>query len=130
MAQAILSVSFGAIHLNREQLSQFREGFHGNRDIIGHLALVKVQNPGAGAADKFKVVGDDEDDLSHVGQTADQRRHLRHAVKVQAAGGFIEYQQVFPADHADGHGHPLLLPAGQGVGMALPVLGPAPAPPG
>ena len=81
-----------------------------------------MQNPGAGAADKFKVVGDDEDDLSHVGQTSDQRRHLRHAVKVQAAGGFVEYQQVFPADHADGHGYPLLLPAGQGVGMALPVL--------
>ena len=42
---------------------------------------------------------------------SDKRRispsHLGHAVKVQAAGRFIEYQQVFPADHADGYGHPL-----------------------
>lgn len=63
MAQATFSVSFGAIHLDREQLSQFREGVHHNGYIIGHLALVKMQDTGAGAADKFKIMGDNENDL-------------------------------------------------------------------
>ena len=64
MAQATFSVSFGAIHLDREQLSQFREGVHHNGYITGHLALVKMQDTGAGTADKFKIMGDNENDLS------------------------------------------------------------------
>ena len=74
MAQATFSVSFGAIHLDREQLSQLREGVHHNGYIIGHLALVKMQNTGAGAADKFKIMGDNENDLSQFRQPPEQPR--------------------------------------------------------
>ena len=80
-----------------------------------------MQDTGAGTADKFKIMGDNENDLSQLRQPPDQSRHLRHAVKVQAAGGLVEHQQVFSADHADSYGHPLLLPAGQRVGVALPI---------
>ena len=72
MAQATFSVSFGAIHLDREQLSQLREGVHHNGYIIGHLALVKMQDTGAGTADKFKIMGDNENDLSKLRQPPDQ----------------------------------------------------------
>ena len=121
MAQATFSVSFGAIHLDREQLSQFREGVHHNGYITGHLALVKMQDTGAGTADKFKIMGDNENDLSQLRQPPDQPRHLGHAVKVQTAGRLVKHQQVFSADHADRYGHPLLLPTGQRVGGALPI---------
>ena len=67
MAQATFSVSFGAIHLDREQLSQFREGVHHNGYITGHLALVKMQDTGAGTADKFKIMGDNKNDFSLFG---------------------------------------------------------------
>ena len=82
-----------------------------------------MQDTGAGTADKFKIVGDNENDFSHIGQSADQSCHLRHTVKVKAAGRFIEYQQIFPTNHADGYSHPLLLTAGKRVWMAFPVWG-------
>ena len=50
-----------------KQLSQFREGIHCNWYIIGHFALVKMQDTGAGTTDKFKIMGDNENDFSHIG---------------------------------------------------------------
>ena len=35
-----------------------------------------MQDTGAGTADKFKIVGDNENNLSHIGQPADQSRVL------------------------------------------------------
>ena len=66
-------------------------------------------------------MGDNENNLSHIGQPADQPCYLRHAIKIQAAGRFIEYQQVFPTNHTDGYRHPLFLAAGKCVWMAFSV---------
>ena len=84
-----------------------------------------MQDTGAGTADKFKIVGDNENNLSHIGQPADQSRHLRHTVKIKAAGRFIEYQQIFPTNHANSYSYSLLLTARKRVWMALPILGKA-----
>ena len=82
-----------------------------------------MQDTGAGTADKLKIMGNNENNLSHIGQPADQSCHLCHTVKVKAAGRFIEYQQVFPTNHTDGYRHPLFLTAGKCVWMAFPVWG-------
>ena len=70
-----------------------------------------MQNAGAGSADKLKIMGNDENNLSHVRQSPDQPCHLCHTVKIQAAGRFIKYQKIFSADHTDRHSHPLFLTA-------------------
>lgn len=88
--------------------------------VILYFTIVQMQHSPAGTADEFIIVGDDKNDFSEPGEALDQRCQPYHAVIVQAAGRFIEYQQLFSADHRDRCRQPLLLPAGERIRVALP----------
>ena len=81
-----------------------------------------LHNVIAAALDQFPVVGDHENGSAVPCFASQPFRNEAHILPVKAAGGLIEYQ--YPASGKDGagYGKPLLLPAGQGGRVRVPVL--------
>ena len=58
-----------------------------------------------------------------VGKTPNQAVELPARLGVEPGGGFVQEEQLGPADDADRHIKPTALPAGEGVDPAVGVLG-------
>ena len=100
--------------------------FEGNPSQQGcHPAFPLHQNAGHGSRYGRQIQNRGDNEITfHIGHRRSVP-HLRHTVKIKAAGRFIEYQQIFPTNHANSYSYSLLLTARKRVWMALPILGKA-----
>ena len=81
-----------------------------------------LHNVIAAALDQFPVVGDHENGSAVPCFASQPFRNEAHILPVKAAGGLIEYQYPAAGKDGAGNGKPLLLPAGQGGRVRIPVV--------
>ena len=75
------------------------------------------------------VVGDHDDGRApFVGDLAEEFHDLASAMAVECGGGFVGENEAGLVCEGAGHGHPLLLAAGEGVGEVVCAVGPPPMP--
>ena len=81
-----------------------------------------LHNITAAAFDQLPVVGDHENGSAVPRFAFQPFRDEAHIPPVKAAGGLIENQYPASGKDGTGNGEPLLLPAGQGGRVRIPVL--------
>ena len=81
-----------------------------------------LHNVIAAALDQFPVVGDHENGSAVPCFASQPFRDQAHILPVKAAGGLIENQYPAAGKDGAGNGKPLLLSAGQGGRVRIPVL--------
>ena len=83
---------------------------------------IRDSNIIAAALDQLPVVGDHENGPAAPRFASQPFRDQAHILPVKAAGGLIEYQYPATGKAGAGDGKALLLPAGQGRRVRVPVL--------
>ena len=92
---------------------------HGLVQLLDHAAVHHSDAVGHGEG-LLLVVGDvDEGDGQLFLQALELDLHLLAQLQVQGAQGLVQQQHLGVVDQGPGDGHPLLLAAGEGVGLAL-----------
>ena len=85
-------------------------------------SFFNLHNGIAAALDQLPVVGDYENGSAVPRFAFQPFRDQTHILPVKAAGGFIKNQYPATGKDGAGDGKPLLLPAGQGGRVRVPVL--------
>ena len=90
------------------------------RNTVGVCS--NLHNVIAAALDQLPVVGDHENGSAVPRFASQPFRDQAHVPPVKAAGGFVEDQYPATGKDGAGNGKALLLPAGQGGRVRVPVL--------
>ena len=110
-----------AMQINIREFDPF--GLTGKRHSLYLAGLcTNLHNIIAAALDQFPVVGDHENGSAVPRFASQPFRDEAHILPVKAAGGLIENQYPAAGKDGAGNGKPLLLSAGQGGRVRVPVL--------
>ena len=90
------------------------------RNTVGVCS--NLHNVIAATIDQLPVVGDHENGSAVLRFAFQPFRDQAHILPIKSAGGLIEYQYPAAGKDGAGNGKALLLPAGQGGRVRIPVL--------
>ena len=85
--------------------------------LLHDIALIHEDDPICYISGEGHLMGDDDHGHLALRQGADDLEHLSGQLRIQGGGGFIEAEDVRCQRQGTGDGHPLLLSAGELVGV-------------